>query len=322
MKCLESRTTCAASLCLTIVASVSWAGPTVRLKPEAAVTGVAMHLGDVALIKADAAIATRLKAIDVGPAPLPGKSRPVGVDYVRIRLRQAKFDPAVLTADSAVTCLVTRTSQTLAGDRMVDAARKHLETAIEAGDGKLVIEPVNRPRDMVLPEGELALNAELVGVATTAATRRVTVTVMVDGEPAGKADIALRVRRYAKVAVAKASISRGTALSNDLVTYEERDCMTLPPDVMREGDVLDGLQAQQAISAHMALTRRAAAEPPVVHVGDTVTISAGTGAIHISAPGLAAEDGRIGQVIRVRNTDSNKEFRATVVDARNVEANL
>ena len=320
MKCLASRTTCAVSSLLAAVASASWGAPSVRLLPEATVKAAAMRLGDIAVIKADTLTAARLKAVEVGPAPLPGKSRPVGADYVRIRLRQARLDPMVISAESAKSCVVTRSSQTLSGDRLVDTARTYLQGAIEPGDGKLVIEPVSRPREMVLPIGDLAVSAELAGAPTTSATRRVAVNVTVDGIVAGKVDISLRVRRYAKVAIAAMPIPRGAMMTPEMVTYEERDCMSLPPDVYREGQSVDGLQAQQPIAAHRPLTRHVIAAPPVVHRGDAVTISAGAGGIHISLPGIAVEDGRVGEAIRVRNSSSNQEFRATVVDAKTVEA--
>lgn len=319
MKCSVPRITCAASFAVLICVGV-WARPTVRLKPAAGVVGDTIRLSDVAAIDADALTATKLKAVEVGPSPLPGKSRPVGVDYVRIRLRQAKLDPAVVDEASAKSCVVTRSSQTLTTDALVDCARTYLEAHIEAGDGKLVIEPGTRPRDIVLPAGTLELSADQSAAVSTGATRRVTVSATVDGTLVAHSDVSLRVRRYAKVAVAKATIARGTLLTNDVVEYEERDCMSLPPDVLHDTDSLDGLQAQQVIAAHAPLTKRTASEPPVIRVGDAVTIVAGAGGIKISTPGVSDENGRVGQTIRVRNTGSNTACRATVVDAKTVEA--
>jgi flagella basal body P-ring formation protein FlgA len=274
----------------------------------------------MAVISADALSGAHLKAVEVGPSPLPGRSRPVGLDYVRIRLRQAKVDPTVLAAESAAQCVVTRSAQTLTSDALIECARTFMEANIEAGDGKLVIEPSSRPKDVVLPVGLLALSAELAPASITGATRRVTVAVTVDGAPAVRVDVSLRVRRYAKVAVAKTTIARGALVTADLVAYEERDRMSLPPDVLCEGDSLDGLQAQQAIAANAPLTKRTATPPPVIRVGDTVTIVAGGDGIKISTPGVSDENGQVGQTIRVRNTGSNAEFRATVVDAKTVEA--
>lgn len=319
MKCSAQRITCAASLALLICAGVS-AAPSVRLKPAADVAGATMHLGDVAIVDADALTAARLKAVEVGSSPLPGRSRSVGLDYVRIRLRQAKLDPGVVSSDSAAQCVVTRASQTLSSDALVDCARTFLQANIEAGDGKLVIEPASRPKDIVLGAGQVALTAALAPASTAGSTRRVIVSVAVEGTSAARVDVSLRVRRYAKVAVAKATIGRGTAITSDLVVYEERDCMGLPPDILGENDSLDGLQAQQIIAAHAPLTRRTATEPPVVRIGDTVTIVAGGGGIKISTAGVSDENGRVGQTIRVRNTGSNTECRATVVDAKTVEA--
>ncbi len=322
MKCWELRTTCAGSLLLLaslIVPALAAAGPSAHLREEAVVKGAVIRLGDVARIEGSASAVAQLSRVELGPSPLPGRSRSVEKDYIIIRLRQHKVDPAVLAADSATQCRVTRSSQTLSADTLIETARKFLEEKIEPGDGKLVIEPVSRPREMVLPEGELGLACELIGNPGTGANRRVMVQVMVGGEPAGRADISLRARRYVKVAIATTTIPRGAALTGK-ISFEERDRMSLPQDVILEGDSLDGLQAVCAIAAGSVISRRQAAEPAVVHRGDAVTVQAKVGGIVISATAVADEDGRPGQAIRVRNTDSNKQFRAQVVNAKTVEA--
>ncbi|HEY3269343.1 MAG TPA: flagellar basal body P-ring formation chaperone FlgA [Armatimonadota bacterium] len=313
------RTWLLPAVVLAALSAPAHAAAMARIQAEALVKGDAVRLGDMAKITGDAATRAKLSQVEVGPSPLPGYSRSISLDYVRIRLRQRNLDPALISADSAAQCKVTRSSQTVGADRLVEAARAFVEGSMEAGDGRVVVEPSSRPRDLTLPDGRLELTAADAGTPT-GAFRRIAIRAMVEGEEAGRVDVSLRVRRYSNVAVAKRTIPRGESVVADAVTYEERDLTSLPEDALTEATALNGLQATQPIAAGSVLTARAAAEPPLVHRGDSVTIVARIGSIEVSASGVAGEDGRLGQSIRVKN--GLQETRATVVDARTVEAAL
>lgn len=67
---------------------------TVTVRAASEVAGRTFTLGEIADIRsADAALARRLAAVEVGASPLPGLSRPVGSADILVRLRQRKIDP-------------------------------------------------------------------------------------------------------------------------------------------------------------------------------------------------------------------------------------
>jgi flagella basal body P-ring formation protein FlgA len=324
MKCLELQTTCAVKRLLwagLLVPSLALAQPSaVHLNAQATVKGQVVHLGDVARIAGSEA--SRLSGVELGPAPLPGYSRSLSADYIRIRLKQQKLDPEVIAADSATMCRITAASQKLSRDEILQTALKALQDKVETGEGRISIEPISQPREMTLPVGKLDIVADAMDANPGVSTRRVHVQVMVDGKSFGQMDLMMRVRRYVKIAVAKATIQRGDVLSADRVAYEERDLTGLPDDVIREGESLDGLQAAQIIAPKAPITHTSAAAPAALHRGDAITLRGRAGRIVVSSPGVASEDGRIGQTIRVKNTTSNKETRGVVIDAKTVEVAL
>lgn len=59
--------------------------------------------------------------------------------------------------------------------------------------------------------------------------------------------------------------------------------------------------------------------PPIVHPGQRVSIIARFGAVEASAPGVARQPGRTGDVIRVQSAHSRATLRARVIDAETVE---
>jgi flagella basal body P-ring formation protein FlgA len=264
----------------------------------------------------------QLSGVELGPAPLPGYSRSLSADYIKIRLKQQKLESAIFAADSATACQITAAFQKLTRDKILQAALDALQDKIEAGEGRVSIEPISQPREMTLPMGEMEVTAEAQDSSASLSTRRVNVSVTVDGKSFGQMDLMMRVRRYVKIAVAKATIQRGDAISADRVAYEERDLTGLPADVVREGESLDGLQAAQIIAARSPITHTSAAAPAALHRGDAITIQGRAGKVLVSSPGVASEDGRIGQTIRVKNTTSNQETRGVVIDAKTVEVAL
>ncbi len=58
---------------------------------------------------------------------------------------------------------------------------------------------------------------------------------------------------------------------------------------------------------------------PVIRPGARVRIIARFGAVEASSPGTAAQPGRVGDIIRVRNPRHGRSIRARVIDAHTVE---
>ncbi len=331
MRCWALRTTCAVKAVVAALALLCpLAGhaapkaaprPTVHLRATASVRDVTIRLADVARIEATGPAAAKMGRVELGAAPLPGRSRGISVDDVRIRLRSAGFHAEAVSPGAIRRCVVTRASQTVSADALIDVAREFVEGREASGEGQLFVEPISRPRDLVLPVGRLDLTTEPMGHAV-GATRRVIVRASVDGKACGRADVSLRVRRMVRVAVAAATILKDQALTADRVRFEERDQAVLPEDAFLEGSPMEHLLALRAIAAGTPITRRMADQPAIIHRGDTVNVMVRTGGIEVGVPVVAMEDGRPEGWLRVLNTQSNREFRARVVDSKTVEAPL
>lgn len=331
MRCWALRITCAVKAVLSALALLctlaghaapkAAARPKVVLRATASVRDAKIRLADVARIVGTGPAAAKIAEVDLGAAPLPGRSRGVSADDVRIRLRSAGFQAESLAPGATRRCVVTRASQTVDAETLIDAARESVEKREASGEGQLFVEAISQPRDLVLPMGRLELTTEPLGHAV-GATRRVIVRASVDGKACGRTDVSLRVRRMVRVAVASATILKDQTLTADRVRFEERDQAVLPEDSFLEGSPLDGLLALRAIAAGTPITRRMADQPAIIHRGDTVNVRVRTGGIEIGVPVVAMEDGRPEGWLRVLNTQSKREFRARVVDSKTVEAPL
>ena len=79
-------------------------------------------------------------------------------------------------------------------------------------------------------------------------------------------------------------------------------------------EAVEGMQAARYISAGQVLTYSDLKKENVVKRGQIVKVLAGNKAIEVSMSGQVEETGAIGDIVRIKNIDSQKMFAARVVD--------
>lgn len=304
-----------------------------RIPAHVDVAGPDILLGDIAHIETDDAdLARRLQGLSLGRAAMPGQSRELSVATVLVRIRQQALPEKqiVIEAEQPRVAVATRAAVVAGADLVRAAEAAVLERALPPGAG---VDPLWRgaeliltcpdPGNVMVADGRVELRVPRV-TGTAPGPVVAAVDVVVD-------DLARRtvmVRCDAKVAldvaVVTASVARHEGLSADNVTVERRDFSSLPRGLLPAAAVLgDGaaaLRATRPLMPGTLITDAMVETTPVVLRGAQVQIVAETTRIHVAAPGVALEDGRIGEVIRVQNISSGQVVRARVVAADRVEA--
>ena len=74
-----------------------------------------------------------------------------------------------------------------------------------------------------------------------------------------------------------------------------------------------GLEVRRNISQGAPLIKSSIQQPMAIKRGEIVTIAAKAGTITVNTTGSALNDGRLGQKIRVRNSQSNRVITGRVV---------
>ena len=92
----------------------------------------------------------------------------------------------------------------------------------------------------------------------------------------------------------------------------EIDVSTVRTTYMHSADEAIGMELKRSVPANAPLVREALAAPILVKRGDTVMITASTGAIEIRQQAVALQNGELGKQITVRNTNSDNVVQATV----------
>jgi flagellar basal body P-ring formation protein FlgA len=131
-----------------------------------------------------------------------------------------------------------------------------------------------------------------------------------------------QVTIYRPTAIASRDLTPGT-----LVTAEDLGLETLDVSLYRQGFSLDakdiiGKEIKYSVSKGSTFRTSALDSPKVIKRGDEVTVEALAGSIRVIAKGTAVSDGRLGQLIRIRNTQSERILSAKVISAGKVQSIL
>jgi flagella basal body P-ring formation protein FlgA len=129
------------------------------------------------------------------------------------------------------------------------------------------------------------------------------------------------IRLFEEVLVSLRPIGRDRAILPEDVRIERRDIGALGARPLSAKRQVAGKLAARNIGINEILTESVVAAPKVVERGNALTLIYETASLKIEAPGRALEDGRIGDVIPVKNPSSGKIVEGKIVDGRTVRVN-
>ncbi len=129
-----------------------------------------------------------------------------------------------------------------------------------------------------------------------------------------------RLENY-HVVVARATLARHQVLTRDQISLEEREGIVPTHGSQRLEDFI-GKRVTRVVPAGSQLSLAIVEAPPVVGMGDRITILAEVRGIHVSVPGRALATGAIGDMIRVENTNTRQTMSAKIVSADTVQIEI
>lgn len=138
----------------------------------------------------------------------------------------------------------------------------------------------------------------------------------------GTDDFKVRVRTFETLVVAAGLLPRHTILTGAHLTKSKRETTNLTQRIYKDPEDLFGLRTRRILQPGRIVIASAVEEPPVVERGEAVDLRFLKGVVEITLPGVARQDGRIGETIQVKCTDTKKLFRGEVVDAGTVIVEL
>jgi len=289
----------------------------VMVRPESAVTPMrSVKLADVAEIRGPVDLARKLGDVALALGPMPGQVRSIDLSSLKARLKTAGLDKAADITGPAKLTIVGKATKFEATE-LIDHAKAYLQTLLPAGSRTYEIEVQREPRELVVV-GEASIRPRLLGTAPRLGTNTVALDAVVNDKIVATSSVALVVKAVANVLVASSTIRQGEVLSEANTTWQPHDITKLQNVIEAPNNVI-GRIARRSIAAGSAITTADVADPPVVLSGETVTLTVICGAVTIRTTAEAKQDGKVGDVIRVKPLPSDQDVRAKVTGSGAVE---
>ena len=181
------------------------------------------------------------------------------------------------------------------------------------------IQTVRAPKNLKVPEGEIALDAIAPSGLRYGLTVPIHVTVSIDGEPYRQLTCSFKIRVYEKVAVAARNLQPRRILQAKDVKLEEREVGLTALHYLTDAESVIGRELNRLVREGTIFTAGMVKNPVIMPMGTVVTIVSRYNGIEIRVEGKAMQAGREGSVIKVQNTATHKVLDARVIDATTVE---
>lgn len=283
--------------------------------PIAVRTGT-ITLGDLATISADeAGVAEKLAAIRITTAPVPGQSRTIDSELIRVAVRSAGWEPNDVGLRNAPDLLVETLANRVRGADLLEMVRGLAYERLSFAPERITIEHNNLPPDFAVPAGELRITPEPPGHEDFIGLTFVPFSISVDNRIVRRVSLNVTIRIQAQIAVANRAIGRGEVVQAADFRLVERDLSTEPAGVCTRAETVIGKVTKVAIAADQPICERMVTEPPLVHAQEQVTVQVVCNNVVLRLPGTALQDGRLGEEVRVAVTlSTHNAITATVVD--------
>lgn len=292
-------------LALFIFSALVWAGDdhAARLHlPRSKVIGKKLvKLGDIGIMNGEKELVNRLGMIELGQFSVNGQKIVIDRRTIESRVVSSDIDIDKLHITGAERVVVKRNEETIDSDSLVEKAGELIEEAYK-DDKEAEISLVREPKDFVVAkeEGDVKLVPKMRKYQSGNKTK-IRVEVIQDGVKKGERDVLFSRMYNVKRAVASIDIERGQMLTADNVSIE---IVKSPVPQDKEFVPPFGLIATKAISRGRIITDMVAGVPQspiIIKRRENVIMRIDTKGLLVTAQGVAMQDGRAGEVIRVKN---------------------
>jgi len=287
-------------------------GISITLRKEVFLPKGYITLSDVADIACeDGAVLEELKSIQIGTVPLPGHSRFLSLNLLKMYLRNhVDLKEVEFLGPSGVKVFpeTITVSKSLILERIKDYIRRTLTEGSE-----ISLELEGYFREFEVYKGELEFEVGVSG-------KLVSVKIMRDGVPQRTLYLPVRVTLTGAFAVAQNAIPGKAVFKADDVALQKIRLEGAIADIpLSDLASLNGKRAKVSIHPGQAIRASMVEEVPLVERGDRVTILFKTSPLLISTFGKAEEEGTMGKIIRVVNLSSQKRIYAEIVGEKLVQ---
>jgi flagellar basal body P-ring formation protein FlgA len=277
-------------------------------------------LGEIAGIESeDRVLIRKLKNIVIGRSPLPGKSRYIGREFIKLRLKQSDIDLPEQALQIPEKIKVSRSFVEISREEIKKIVSDYIHGKEFWDKNNVRIINIQMTTLPLLPRGKITYKVIPPKMMQGMGTIPLSILFLVDGEFYKKVKATVKIRIFKEVVVTGKPLGRYRTITQDDVYMQKMDITNLPNDIITNYKDVLGKRVRRNIWAKVVLRAEFIEFPPLVKRGDTVLIVAESENMKITALGEVRKSGRRGERVKVINLNSNKRIFARVIDENTVK---
>jgi len=278
----------------------------VHLPREVTVQGSLLTLGQVSVVRGDPALVATAAQIGLGQLSMPGQKAILDRATILSRLASQGIPAEQVRLTGAEAVTVRRLQKIISAEEFIEAGKTFLRQH-PPGPSISAMIPTVKPKDLVLP-GQVADLQVTPRQIKTAARGHVTVQIAVtaDGKECGVREIAFRLKYQNHRVVTVKEIPEGAALTAENVKIETVESDQPEPVNWRPPYGLVAVRTLAADTEIRGEMTNAPQSPVVVLRNEAVVIRIQRPELLVTAMGIALQEARAGEYVKVRNADSSR----------------
>ena len=198
-----------------------------------------------------------------------------------------------------------------------------LQEQIPTANGELALRFTRPWVSKIAPAGQPSLKIlEMPNSGITSAFLVRFEIIAADGTSLGNWQVPVQAHLWREIHVARSMLKPGEPLASADIALERRDVLALRAPLAEFADGDTTLEIAESVPAGSPLFARSVKLRPVIHRGELTTARIEDGALTVTMKAQALEDGTPGQIIRLRNLQSARDFSGKVLDEKTVLVSL
>ncbi len=277
-----------------------------------------IQLGDIVHFSENNETTRALASIIVCNAPMPGER--ILLRSVKVRNSMLRNHPIPRGTEwrGSGTVSVLRKGQKVTSEQILSYINRYIKKNSDSlAPAKIRFLPQETPAVFALPTGEI--HCEVIpsrpGILKSS---RFSLIFRIAGKTVKNISVRGKVEAIAPVAIVKRNMKRGEEITPADVTFTNLDISRIA-DAITDQKTLLGKRLRFSLHAGQPLRATILEEIPIIQKGDPVKIIIRSKTMLLTATGFALTNGVKNQIIRVRNSNSNKILQAQVTGPGEVE---
>ncbi len=286
-------------------------GLEVHFKNEVAVSGPMLTLEDVAVLR-PVSKAEVFSKLALFPAPALGEKKCFNSSTFKPYVLDAIFNKDSVRWGGAESVCIRREGSVTRGNDLQSVIDDRLQEALGYLSAEQVgFEAANLPEMPSFPQGRIEYEV-LFSDRDILQSRQVNVIIKVDGQVRENLTISGQVQAFLPVVVAVEKLNRGTVLTRDNIMTKLENIAALKDPCLDPGAIM-GQILKKSVSMNQVISEHDLEMPVLIERRQVVTMLLQKGTLQISTSGVASTNGKMGDVIMVKNIKSNREIPCRVI---------